>query len=363
MRKSAILVIVAFVLAAGAAFANGTKEHSSASSSSSKGKWRIALSNSYAANSWRQQMLRDWASVAKKAEGEGLIAKAQAFTTNDNSAAEQASQIQNLILEGYNAIVIDAASPTALNGAINKAIAAGIPVVSFDSVVTDPKAYRLEINFVRDGRYQVNYLAKQLHVTQGNLLEIRGLAGTSVDTDIHKGIMQALQDYPGLKVVGHVTGKWDEATAQKAVAGILPSLPKIAAVVDQGGDGYGAMKAFQAAGRPVPIIMMGNRYVELKAWKQLQSKDGYNTTSVSSNPGSCEIGFWVALDVLNGQKVPKVMPLPPLTITRSDLSYFLAHTEKGGVASTNYPHSWVQKLISDVEAGKQAPANPSPSGA
>jgi ribose transport system substrate-binding protein len=79
-----------------------------------EGKWRIAFSNDYAANSWRQQMLRDWQFVVDKAKGEGLIADAQAFTTNESSAAEQAAQIQNLILEGYNAIVLDASSPTAL---------------------------------------------------------------------------------------------------------------------------------------------------------------------------------------------------------------------------------------------------------
>ncbi len=63
--------------------------------------------------------------------------------------------------------------------------------------------------------------------------------------------------------MGTVYGKWDEATAQKAVAGILPSLPKIDAVVDQGGDGYGAIMAFKDAGRPIPMVMTGNRYDEL----------------------------------------------------------------------------------------------------
>lgn len=363
MKKSIFLVVLCVVLSAGLAFASGSKEHAAASktASSSSGKWRIALSNSYAANAWRQQMLRDWAFVSKRAESEGLIAAGKAFTTNQNTAAEQASQIENLILEGYNAIAIDAASPTALNGAINKAIAAGIPVVSYDSVVTDPKTYRLEINYVTMGKFEVDFLAKNLGITNGNLLEIRGVPGTSVNTDIHNGIVQGVAQYPGLKIVGHVNGDWDEATAEKAVSGILPSLPKITAIVDQGGDGYGALEAFKAAHRPIPTIIMGNRYVEMKAWQQLRKENGYKTVSVSSNPGVCEIAFWVALDVLNGQKVPKVMPLKALAIPAKSLNYFVAHTQKGGVASTNYPHSWVQTLIANVEAGKPIPPNPSPS--
>jgi len=316
-----------------------------------EGKWRIAFSNDYAANSWRQQMLRDWQFVVDKAKQAGLISDAQAFTTNESSAAEQAAQIQNLILEGYNAIVLDASSPTALNGAVDQATAAGIPVVSFDNVVTDPKAYNIIIDFQWYGRNEVEYVAKHFG-TKGNLLEIRGLPGTFVNDEIHKGIVAGLKEYPDLKVVGEVYGNWDEATAQKAVAGILPSLPKIDAVVDQGGDGYGAIQAFQAAGRPIPMVMMGNRYDEMVIWKQLRDSQGYHTFSACSQPASVQMAFWVALDVLNGKKVPHEIRVNPLVIPEDKLDWFIAHTQKGGVASLYYPQDWVERLIAGEMAGK-----------
>lgn len=359
MRR-VVLLIAALFLVVGFVFAGGTKEGAAATQpKAGAAKWRIALSNDYAANSWRQQMLRDWKTVVDKAKGAGLIADGPAFTTNESSAAEQAAQLQNLILEGYNAIVINAASPTALNGAIDKAIAAGIPVVSFDNAVTDEGAYRLLTDFDWYGRYEVEYIAKHL-TTTGNLLEIRGLAGTYVNDAIHGGIAGALKSYPGLKVVGEVYGNWDEATAQKAVAGILPSLPKIDAVVDQGGDGYGAVQAFQAAGKPVPMVIMGNRYDELVIWKELKDKGGYDTTSCTISPSVVQIAFWTALEVLNGKDVPKVMKLPPLTIPADKLDFFIAHTEKGGVASTFYPQSWVQQVIANTKAGQPAPPDPVP---
>jgi ribose transport system substrate-binding protein len=321
------------------------------------GKWRIAFSNNYAANSWRQQMLRDWQTGVDKAKADGQIAEAQAFTTNENSAAEQAAQIQNMILEGYDAIVIDAASPTALNGAVNLAAAAGIPVVCFDGIVTSPKAYVINIDFGWYGRNQVEYIANNLTKT-GNILEIRGLPGTSVNDDIHNGIAAGLKKYPGLKVVGEVYGNWDEATAQKAVAGILPSLPKIDAVVDQGGDGYGAIMAFQAAGRNVPMVMMGNRYDELAIWKELKDKSGFKTFSACSQPGAVQIAMWVAVEVLNGKKVPHMMNINPLVVPQEKLDFFLANTAKGGVATLNYPQAWTQQMIANVIAGKPAPADP-----
>jgi len=322
-----------------------------------EGKWRIAFSNNYAANSWRQQMLRDWDTVVAQAKAQGLIAEAQAFTTNENSAAEQAAQIQNLILEGYDAIVLDAASPTALNGAVNLAAAAGIPVVAFDGIVTSAKAYNINIDFKWYGENQVEFIARNLTKT-GTLLEIRGLAGTSINDDIHSGIVAGLKKYPGLKVVAEVYGNWDEATAQKAVAGILPSLPKIDAVVDQGGDGYGAIQAFQEAGRPIPMVMMGNRYDELTIWKDLKDKTGYKSWSACSQPGSVQMAFWVALEVLNGKQVPHLMNVNPLVVPQEKLEWFLANTEKGGVVTLNYPQNWVQQMISLIKAGKPAPADP-----
>ena len=71
----------------------------------------------------------------------------------------------------------------------------------------------------------------------------------------------------------------------EAVAGILPSLPEVKAVVTQGGDGYGAAQAFKAAGRPTPLIIMGNRQDELAWWKEQKDANGYETMAVSIAPG------------------------------------------------------------------------------
>ena len=42
---------------------------------------RIALSNNYAGNSWRQAMLRSWEKVTSEAVSNGVVAAADAFTT------------------------------------------------------------------------------------------------------------------------------------------------------------------------------------------------------------------------------------------------------------------------------------------
>src|SRR5260370_30234242 len=223
---------------------------------------RIAFSNNYAGNSWRQAMLKSYDIVTKKAVADGVVAAADVFTTADKEVPAQAAQIQNLILQGYNAIVINASSPDALNGAIKQATDAGIVVVSFDGIVTEPSAWRVVVDFKDYGKQEVVHLAKWLK--GGNLLEIRGLAGTSIDDAIHSGIAEGVKEHPEFKIVNSVEGDWDQTTAQKAIATVLPSLPEIIGVVDQGGDGYGAAQAFASGGRKQPIIIMGNRQDELE---------------------------------------------------------------------------------------------------
>lgn len=309
---------------------------------------KIALSNNYAGNSWRQAMLRSWEKVTKKAVADGVVASADAFTTSENQVTEQAAQIQNLVLQGYNAIVVNAASPDALNGAIKEACDAGVIVVSFDGIVKEPCAWRIAVDFKQMGKDEVTYLKGRIPAG-GNLLEIRGLAGVFVDDEISKGIHEGVDENKQFKVVGAVHGDWDQAKAQAAVAGILPSLPEITAVVTQGGDGYGTAQAFAAAGRPTPLIIMGNREDELKWWKENKDANKYETMSVSIAPGVSTLAFWVAQQILDGKQIPKDLVVPFLRIDQDTLEANLASTEKGGVANVEYSLEDAQKVVDSAK--------------
>lgn len=334
MKKSIVLGALALGLLAGTAYAD------------TSGK-RIAFSNNYAGNSWRQAMLKSYDIVTKKAVEDGVVAAADVFTTADQEVPTQAAQIQNLILQGYDAIVINASSPDALNGAVKQACDAGIVVVSFDGIVTEPCAYRVVVDFKAMGKEEVNQMAK-FQPDGGNLLEIRGLAGTSIDQAIHEGIMEGVAEHPEFKIVNSVTGNWDQTTAQKAVATVLPSLPDIVGVVDQGGDGYGAAQAFAAAGRPEPTIIMGNRYDELEWWKQQKEANGYTTWSASIAPGVSTLAFWVAQQVLDGRTdIPHDLMVPYLAFDQNNFEEALKTIPEGGVASHEYTLEEAKAAIAD----------------
>ena len=320
---------------------------------------RIALCNNYAGNSWRQAMLKSWELVGREAVEKGLVKEVKAFTTSENSATEQAALMQNLILDGYNAIVLNAASPTALNGACKAAAKAGVPVVSFDGIVEEPSAWRVNFDYRSMCYDQMKYLAQRLN-GKGNILAIRGLAGTSIDPDIFSGVERGIKEFPGFKLVGTVHGNWTQTVAQKAVAGILPTLPQIDGVATQGGDGYGCAMAFKAAGRDFPIICLGNRYDELMWWKDQRDANGYETMSNSSPPAVSQIGFWVALEILAGDDVPHDLVPPLLAIMQKDLDAWIANTPKGGVANGYFSHEWTKDFIAKAKEGKPAPVIPVP---
>ena len=155
-----------------------------------------------------------------------------------------------------------------------------------------------------------------------------------------------MAENPQFKIVGSVEGDWDQTTAQKAVATVLPSLPDIVGIVDQGGDGYGAAQAFAAAGRDRPVIIMGNRQDELQWWKEQKEKDGYKTWSASIAPGVSTLAFWVAQQILDGNKdIPHDLLVPYLAFTQDDFEAALPTIAEGGVASKEYTLDEAKKAI------------------
>ena len=175
--------------------------------------------------------------------------------------------------------------------------------------------------------------------------------------DIYAGVPRGLKEFPGFTEVAQVYGNWTQTVAQKEVAGILPTLPKIDAVATQGGDGYGCAQAFKAAGREYPIIAMGHRYDELKWWKEQNEATGYETMSICSPSYVSQIALWTAIEVLAGDtEIPKDLVPPLTTILLEDLDYWLSVTPKGGVASGYFSQEWTKEFLERQKQGLPAQA-------
>jgi ribose transport system substrate-binding protein len=310
----------------------------------------VALSNSFFGNTWRQQMVTSFEEAAGQAKDQGLIGD-YIVMNGDGTVVQQQAHMAELILRGVDAIVINAASETALNGVIEEACAAGITVISFDSIASAPCNYQLNFDFKGYKQAQAR-AALDLVDGQGNAIVVRGVAGSAPDAAMYEAQMEVLKDYPGITVVAEVYGQATAAIAQSGIANVLPSLPQVDVVLAQGGsDDIGIAQAFLQYGGPyaekMPVIEGGGGTDFVKWWAEENAKSGYQTVSMNTTPGIGGAVLWLAAAMLNGAEAPKQMIMPVATVDASNLQQY-ADLPSGMIISPTYSLDWVeQNLLSN----------------
>lgn len=308
----------------------------------------IALSNSFYGNTWRRQMVDAFTEQAEAAKAEGLIAD-YVVLNGDGSVAQQSSQLAELILRGVDAVAINAASETALNGVVEQACAAGIVVVAFDSLVTAPCARTLGFDFTA-------YKTEQARATldlignRGNVVVVRGVAGSGPDEQMYAAQMAVLAEHPEVTVVAEVIGQATASEAQQAIANVLPSLPQVDAVLAQGGsDDYGIAQAFEQYGGPyaerMPVIEGGGSSDFILWWNERNKADGYETTSMNTTPGIGGAAFWLAYEVTQGAEPPQALTMPVAVVEADTLAEFAEGLSPGFIISPSYDRAWVEENL------------------
>jgi len=301
----------------------------------------IALSNSFYGNSWRKQMVDTMQVAAKEAKDQGLI-KDFIVANGDGTENTQIQQMSSLILQNVDAILINAASLTGLNGVIAKAHQKGIKVIAFDSIVSSPYAYKLEYDNSSWGSISAKYVVDRF---KGNakILITRGVMGSAPEKDDYEAMMKIFKANPGIQILGEVDTEADIAKSQSAVANVLPSYPEIDACVGMSGD-YGVVQAFTNANRKVPVIVGSNRAEFISWWIDEKAKDGYETISLGSEPSIGAVAFWVAIHILEGDKVPEMIKhpyeLPLVPVTNENVDQFKG-IQPGTVIAQTYDNAWV----------------------
>ncbi|MDY4611707.1 MAG: ABC transporter substrate-binding protein [Sphaerochaetaceae bacterium] len=338
MKRVALVTLVIMLVSMGGVFANGSQERSS---SASNDGYVIALSNSFYGNSWRKQMVDTFVEAAEEAKAAGRISEYM-VVNGDGTQNTQIAQLNSLILSGVDAICINAASPTALNGVIEKAVEQGIMVLTFDSIVTTDAAYKMDYDLKSWGEIQAQYIVDKFN-GNARVLEVRGIRGSAPEIEIHAGIEEVFSQNPGIAVVAEIDGQADAATTQNAVANVLPSLGDIDAVVTQGGS-YGVVQAYEAAGKKLPVIIGGNRAEFIKWWADEKEKNGYETISLGTEPSIGAIAFWTALEILEGKDVPKTIKLPLVALTNETLDQY-KDIQPGTVLAQKYDEAFVLENI------------------
>ena len=270
------------------------------------GPYRIALANGFIANTWRIQMIKTAKAYAAQPDVAAKLKEFKVVSTGEDVAAQIAA-INNFIDSGYDAIVVNAQNPKAFGPVIKRAKAAGVILVAFDNILDTQDAINVDVDQKGLGVLWANWLIKHIP-NGGKILEVRGVAGTSVDTDRHNGIHETL-DASGKKWdVVEVVGKWDDPTAQKATADAIAVQKHFDGFTAQGGD-TGVVQAMIDAGHPF-VPFGGETENGFRKFCGAHAKDGLVCSSAGTGPAQVAVAIKTAMDALDGKVVPQSVKLP-----------------------------------------------------
>ena len=230
-----------------------------------KPPFKVGVSNGYLGNTWRAQFVEDLEKVAEELKKDGDFSRIDILSST-SGAPGQIAQINSMINSGVDALVINPVSGEALKPVITRALAAGILVVIADDPLDHPGAVTVTVDQAQEQLGQLDWLIDKLK-GKGNIVFIDGLAGNTASEWRVKARRPVLEKYPDIKVVAEVPGGWDPAKAREIMSSLLAAHNDIDGVLIQDVMADGVVRAYEAAGRPVPPI--GGDYVHafLKVWK------------------------------------------------------------------------------------------------
>lgn len=258
----------------------------------------IGFANGYFGNTWRAQLVEDFEQRAKEYKEKGIIKDYMVSNTNSD-VTEQMNQLNAMINAGVDALMIDAVSPTSIKPAVDAALEKGITVV----ITNDPAAYEGTIavcgNNASWQKIQAIWLANQID-GKGNIVEITGEPGNAADILRQNVNKEILAQYPDIKVLTSVPGKWSQTEAQSVMTTILSSYDDIDAVLAQDVMAEGILKAYENAGVE-PSIMTGD-YTKtfFQRWAEMPE---LQSIGVPYAPGISATALDVTIKLLQGEKI------------------------------------------------------------
>lgn len=282
------------------------------------GPYRIAVVNGYVGNTWRIQMIKTAKAFAEDPAIKDKIKEFKVVSTGTDAPA-QLGAIEDFINQGFDAIVTIAVSPEGFDRVIRLADRENVVIVPFDNILDTDAVMMVNEDQLQMGRDWGNFVLKELAAkgkTSGKILEVRGLAGNSVDRDRSIGIHEVFDATPGPWEIVQVVGNWDDGTAQKVTADALAVHGTFDGVITQGGS-TGTVQALLDAGHPM-VPVGGEAENGFRKLVAKHSGEGLVGLSIGQSPGLVAISMKAAISALEGNVMPQLIsvPLPSVDYTQ-----------------------------------------------
>lgn len=208
--------------------------------------------------SWSNFQEERWKTDEAAIKG-ALEAAGNTYVSADaqGSAAKQLTDVEALIAQGVDALIILAMDKDAIGPAVDKAAAEGIPVVGYDRLIEDNRAFYL--TFDNKGVGKIIAETVKAAKPEGNYAIIKGDPGDPNAGFLLEGMMEVIQadvDAGKIKIVGEAfTEGWKPDNAQANMEQILTANNNAVDAVLAQNDGMagGAIAALAAQGLNIPV--------------------------------------------------------------------------------------------------------------
>jgi ribose transport system substrate-binding protein len=265
---------------------------------------------------------------AKKA-GQTQGVKFIELAAEKGELSKQLAIVEDMISRKVNAIAIAPVDSAGIAPAVNKALAAGIPVVAVDTGITGAKitSYVATDN-IKAAMVQGRWTAEQI-ADGDTVIYITGDLGQSTGQERKKGFLDGLNAVRKNVKVVEVPTTWDQTMAQNGVEAALRANPntKVIACAWDGG-ALGARAAMMAAGKKAGTIKIagfdgspGGLDMMKQGWQQA------NAAQMLAKIG--QVGVETAIAAAQGKKVPERIDTGSFLVLPSNVDQF---AKESGVA-------------------------------
>lgn len=237
------------------------------------------------------------------------------------SAERQIQQAETFIAQQVDAIVLNPCEVEASSPAVDKALAAGIPVVNVNSETKSVPTAMVGSRDEESGRIAMEYIAERLGGS-GGVVMMQGYMGQAAQLRREAGAREVLAKHPKLQLLAEQTAEWDRAKAMALMENWLQSHgEKIQAVFAQNDEmAMGALLAIERASLKDKIVVVG---VDAIADAMQAVRDGRLDATVFQNAAAQgRAAIDTAVAILRKEPFETEQFIPFQLVTRENVKQF-----------------------------------------
>ena len=176
------------------------------------GEYLIGMSQANVAEPYRQQMDDDIRAAAAEVPQFEVV-----FSDAAQDNAKQVADVENFVTQGIDLLIISPNEAAPLTDVVARVYEQGIPVILLDRQIEgDTFTTFIGGDNVEIGRAAGEYVATELLPDGGNVVELRGLPGSTPAQERADGFREGIAGAEGIEIIAEGVGNWlrEEGQAQ-----------------------------------------------------------------------------------------------------------------------------------------------------